>query len=140
MSRANLQELLRVEARRLGFSRIGFARAGACRDRDRLEQWLRAGRHGEMSWMARDVDRRTDPRSLVPDARTVIVLLTAYSGGPPAPSFAVGRVSRYAVGADYHLVIRRRLRKLARFLGRAAPGSRTATAVDFRPGLEREWA
>jgi epoxyqueuosine reductase len=129
------------EARRLGFDRVGFASAGACRDRPRLDAWLAAGRHGEMRWMSRDVSRRTDPRVLLPGARTVIVLLASYAPAePPDSDRWNGIVSRYARGSDYHAVLGRRLRKLARFLRRGAPEARVVAAVDHRPILEKEWA
>ncbi|MFN8179927.1 MAG: tRNA epoxyqueuosine(34) reductase QueG [bacterium] len=130
-----------AEARRLGFARAAFAAAGECRDRERLGDWLAAGRHGEMRWMARDVARRTDPRVWLPGARTVVALLTSYAAAPSEESARWnGIVSRYARGADYHGVVGRRVRKLARFLRRAAPGSQVALGVDHRPILEKEWA
>jgi epoxyqueuosine reductase len=138
---ATLKERVAREARRLGFARIGFAEAGVCRDREHLLRWLAEGRHGTMSWMAREPDRRSDPGSLLPGARTVIALLSGYltpPGDPPSPW--IGRISRYAWGRDYHAVLGRRARKLARFLRGAAPGARVACAVDSRPVLEKEWA
>ncbi len=139
MQPRELRDVLVTEARRLGFARIGFAPAGPARDRGRLEEWLANGRHGEMAWMARGVERRTDPRRFVPGARTIIALLTPYGNDEPA-RHAIGRVARYARGADYHGVIRRRLRKLARVIAKNVPGSKTSTAVDERPVLEKEWA
>ncbi len=136
-----LRDRIEDEARRLGFTRVGFVPAGVCRDRDRLEAWLAAGRHGEMAWMARETDRRTDAARFLPGARTVVALLTAYATEPPEEARPwVGRVSRYAWGADYHGVLLRRTRRLARFLRAAAPGATVATAVDSRPVLEKEWA
>ncbi len=129
------------EARRLGFARVGFARAGPARDGERLEEWLGAGRHGTMEWMARRAGERADPRLLLPGAATVISLATDYTTSPEGESARwVGRVSRYAWGRDYHHVVGRRLRTLARFLEREAPGERAIAAVDFKPVLEREWA
>ena len=56
MSTPTLKDRIRKEAKRMGFDRVGFARAGPCRDRERLENWLSEGRHGEMKWMERALD------------------------------------------------------------------------------------
>ncbi len=141
MDAEGLRGRIEAEATRLGFARVGFAPAGVCRDRGRLADWLAAGRHGEMAWMARDTDRRTDAARLLPGARTVIALLTAYATEPPEEARPwIGRVSRYAWGADYHAVVLRRTRRLARFVRAQAPGAKVVTAVDSRPVLEKEWA
>jgi epoxyqueuosine reductase len=141
MSDLALKARIRDESQRLGFDRIAFVRAGPCRDGERLDQWLAQGRHGEMRWMARGRERRTDPGKLLPGARTVVTLLTFYGTSPGgAAARWLGRVSRYAWGSDYHNLLRRRMRKLVRAIEQAAPGSRTITAVDYRPVLEKEWA
>ncbi len=94
-----------------------------------------------MEWIARAPERRTDPNSVLDGAVSVISLLTHYrTAPPPAGAPWVGRVSRYAWGRDYHNVIGRRLRKLARFLEGAAPGARVVPAVDTKPLLEKEIA
>ncbi len=137
MERAQVEE----EAKRLGFARVGFARAGPARDAQKLDRWLARGHHGTMTWMARRAPDRADPRRILPGARTVISLLTEYSTEPQGDARRwIGRVSRYAWGRDYHHVVGRRLRRLARFLGREAPGSTSVAACDFKPVLEREWA
>lgn len=107
----------------------------------RLEAWLQRGYHGTMTWMERHFDLRVDPRRLVPDARTVVVLTYNYypkrvPRHPDAP-----RVARYAYGRDYHKVIRKRLKQLLRWL-EAASGRevRGRGFVDSAPVLERDWA
>jgi epoxyqueuosine reductase len=141
MRGTELRARLFEEARRLGFDRAGVAAAGPCRDARHLRRWLAAGRHGTMDWMARAVERRTDPRALLDGARSIVSLLTHYrSDPPPGAERWVGRISRYAWGADYHNVLGRRLRKLARYLEALSPGCRVGVAVDSRPVLEKEWA
>lgn len=132
---------MQTEAERLGFDRVAFVPAGPTRDAARLREWLAADRQGTMEWMNRSEEKRTDPRLLLPGARTIVALLTFYYTEPTADSRQwVGRVSRYAWGSDYHNVLGRRLRKLARFLSEATPGARAVPAVDARPILEKEWA
>lgn len=140
MTPAELKGKIRSAARDLGFERTGFARAGVCRDTERLRHWLEKGRHGEMRWMARATERRSDPRRLLPGARTVVSLLIFYAPQTPSGESEPPGVARYARGRDYHNVLGRRLRKLVRTVEEAAPGSRTLAAVDHRPVLEKEWA
>jgi len=149
----DLKGEIRAAAGRLGFARIGFAAAGECRDADRLREWIAEGHHGAMEWMAREPERRADPRRILASARTVLSLVTFYPASPAmagdglpstAPAIASPprplRVARYAQGRDYHNVVGRRLRKLVREIRRLAPGAKAVTAVDHRPVLEKEWA
>ena len=141
MDERDLRDALEAEAERLGFHRFAVAAAAPSRHAPHLERWLAEGRHGEMTWMAREPERRADPRRVLPGARSVVTLLTHYPTEPEGPSRAwVGRVSRYAWGADYHNVLGRRLRKLARFLRTAVPGAGVVPAVDSKPVLEKEAA
>ncbi len=122
-----------------GFSRVAFGPVSPS-DRVRLiETWLADGHHASMSWMERHVELRLDPRRLVPEARTLISLWMDYpsesnldpvTSGPDAPK---GRFARYALGEDYHQVIRQKLRDLARWSG--DPLARAC--VDTAPVLER---
>jgi len=140
MTPTELKGKIRSAAQDLGFDRVGFARAGVCRDTGCLHAWLEKGRQGDMEWMARAPERRSDPRRLLPGARTVISLLTFYAPVAGDGSEPPRGVSRYARGRDYHNVLGRRLRKLIRWMNEATPGSRTLAAVDHRPVLEKEWA
>jgi epoxyqueuosine reductase len=149
---AKVKQEIRSRARELGFDRVGFAKATPCRDTNRLRDWLAKGRHGEMEWMGRGVDRRTNPERILPGAKTVISLLTFYDTSeraadilPRAASTLAkdlwrGRISKYAWGSDYHNVLGRRLDKLARSLAEIAPGATIRAGVDHRPILEKEWA
>jgi epoxyqueuosine reductase len=136
---------VKAEAERLGFDACGIAGVGASGHTAFLREWLDAGRHGTMSYLAREdaVQARTDPRSAWPQLRTAIVLALGYdSGATPAQYADRGVIARYAHGRDYHKVIRRRLLELLRALeqqaGRALPLARAY--VDTGPLLERELA
>lgn len=94
-----------------------------------------------MAWMARSRDARLDPRLLLPEAATVVVLAMSYQHPrPPDPSGLTGQVSRYAWGRDYHRVIGKALRRMQRALASQHPGLRSYASVDTRPVLERGWA
>jgi epoxyqueuosine reductase len=136
---------LAAEAERLGFAAFGIAPADAAPAAGaRLRQWLDDGCHGEMLWMAQTVDRRASPRGLWPDVRSVVMLGTSYApeldplrhAGHPG----VGVVSVYAQGSDYHDVIKKRLKALARWLVAAAPDSELKVFVDTAPVMEKPLA
>ena len=143
---AQLQHALRDKARALGFAVIGFAPAAddPLRAR-RLHEWLAQGHHGSMEWMAARAEVRQGPQSLWPAARSVIALGMAYTpDGDPlalAGDAAKARISVYAQGRDYHDVVKKALKVLARWL--AAEGERAGLApelkvfVDTAPVMEK---
>jgi epoxyqueuosine reductase len=134
-------------ARALGFDAAGVAAADDLeQDEHALTRWLSEGRHGGMSYMARDPGRRSRPREVLPGAKSVIVLAMNYAPADPdrgaaglAP--AMGRVSRYAWGWDYHEIIEKRLTQLEDFIRvSAGPGAECRRYVDHGPVLEKAFA
>jgi epoxyqueuosine reductase len=111
---------------------------------ERLRQWLADGCHGEMLWMAETVDRRASPKGLWPDVRSVVMLGTSYAPALDPLRHAdhpdTGVFSVYALGSDYHDVIKKRLKSLARWLVAAAPGSELKVFVDTAPVMEKPLA
>lgn len=137
----NLSEELEAKARDLGFARFGVAEIEPLgRDGDALQQWIARGHHASMGWMADTLRVRLDPSCdrMLPGARRIIVVATAYSTGDEPIGPAPGLVARYARGRDYHNVIGKRMRKLARVLRDA--GHLVRMTVDTMPVLERAWA
>ena len=128
---------IKAEARRLGFFACGVAKAGrvSFAEEVALTNWLQAGRHGVMGYMARNVDKRIDPRRLMPGVKSIVCVAMNY-----APENQHGTASYqfadYALGKDYHDVVKRRLRQLAESLGL----SRYRAFCDSAPVLERYWA
>ena len=137
-------ELLRATAHELGFDWFALAPAEPLPiERGRLEEWLAAGQHGAMEWLATHVDRRTDPTEQVRGCRTVIIVGMNYlrpDGGAPASERPAGQVSRYARTRDYHRVIEVKLEKLSRRVRELFPGSAAYGSVDYGPVMERPWA
>ena len=130
------------QARALGFAACGIAGAGEDPLRAaRLEQWLGEGHHGSMEWMAARADHRRAPQGLWPQARSVIALGISYA--PATDPLALesarahGRISVYAQGKDYHDVVKKRLKALARWLVEAVPGSQVKVFVDTAPVMEK---
>jgi len=112
---------IRAKAERLGFEAVRFARAERAGDAAiDLAAFLADGRHGDMDWMAKNADRRGNPAILWPEARAIVVLGANY-GPDRDPREALknprtGAISAYAQGADYHDVLKGRLKRLAEFI------------------------
>ena len=130
-----------ASARELGFDDVGFAAAAQPPTvAAGLEGFLAAGHHGEMDWMARNAERRADPLALWADARTVIALGVSYA--PATDPLAAlenrdrGVISVYAQGSDYHDVIKRRLKRLARFIHERFE-TEVKVFVDTAPVMEK---
>lgn len=124
-----------------GFALAGVAEARASDRADAFRAWIAAGKQGGMAYLAAELERRLDPRLLVPGAASVLCVADRYADGRPdrrIPGY--GRIARYARGEDYHVVIRARLEALAAELLRAHPEHRFRVCVDTAPLLEREHA
>ena len=142
-----LKQRLVAEARRLGFAAVGFAPAADDPERARrLDEWLAAGFHGEMEWMADRADVRRGPQSMWAEAQSVIALGMSYA--PEADPLALegdaekARISVYAQGRDYHDVVKKALKALARWL--VAEGAKAGLGdvalkvfVDTAPVMEK---
>jgi epoxyqueuosine reductase len=129
-------------ARALGFDFTGAAPIEAPGHFDAFEQWLSAGYHGEMAYMAGQAGVRANPAQLHTGARTIIVVGANYHPGAPPATYddpVAGRFARFSWAADYHEVIRKRLHELDSFIrvrsGRTALGK---ACVDTAPLLERD--
>lgn len=137
-------ETIRSKALELGFSAIGFAPADlAPQAGERLSAFLAAGKHGDMGWLEERSSQRRTPTALWPEAKSVIVIGMNY--GPdhdPMANLAAatcGNISVYARGRDYHDVLKKQLRVLARWLGEAS-GHEVKLFVDTAPVMEKPLA
>ncbi|GMQ82354.1 MAG: tRNA epoxyqueuosine(34) reductase QueG [Rhodothermia bacterium] len=137
----NLKTALREQALRLGFIDMGISRAEPLdRESKRLREWLKSGNHGTMGWMERNFEKRTDPRELVPGAISVISVLENYFKPiPHSTQPKTGRISRYAWGDDYHLVMREKLQALLSWLQEQS-GAEGRVFVDSAPVMDKAWA
>ncbi len=140
-----LREALEAEARTLGFSDIGVCRPDAMRDRTipALTRFVEAGRHGDMGWMKDRMTWRGDPTALWPEAKSVIMLAENY--GPDADPLPMledrdtGVVSVYAQGRDYHDLVKKRLKRLGRWL-EDRTSAEIKVFVDTAPVMEKPLA
>ena len=139
-----LKEALANEARALGFDCIGVTAPDAIAAAARhFRDFLASGAHGDMDWLAQNPERRADPRALWPDVRSVIMLGINY--GPDDDPLAIltqranGAISVYAQGDDYHELIKKRLKALARWLV-AATACELKVFVDTAAVMEKPLA
>jgi epoxyqueuosine reductase len=144
---AALATAVKTEARAAGFDLCGITTAAPFeREGTALHEWVAHGYHGEMAYMARNAPRSPVPATVVPGARSLVVVALYYGDAVPASAASRapddshaaprGRISRYAHGDDYHDVMGPRLRRLAEWL--LAHGARTARYyVDTGPVIDR---
>ncbi len=136
------KEQIRKKALDIGFDAAGFANAGPV-DEDtarHYREWLSRGNHASMGYMQDHIDARLDPRHLLPEAQTVIVLLSNHYRENPTQSLPTGKIARYAGGRDYHKVVGKALLRLSRWIEETFSGAKTWHEVDTGPVLERYWA
>ena len=132
--------------RELGFERVGIADTNLAAAEVRLSDWLRRERHGEMTYMAAHGTRRSRPDDLIPGTVRVISARMNYLPRTGRPSTEVlndrtrAFVSRYALGRDYHKMMRRRLQRLADRIQAAVGGTRYRVFTDSAPVLEKALA
>ncbi len=144
-STENLLDTIRGWGEALGFQALGFTGIDLSQHRDYLDKWLQAGYHGEMAWMARHGDKRSRPDALIPGTCTVITARMDYLPDGADPSAILAQsdkayISRYALGRDYHKLIRSRLAKLAKKIETHLGSGHYRAFVDSAPVLERALA
>jgi epoxyqueuosine reductase len=140
MNSEEATRLIKAEAVRLGFGHCGISKADFLEEEaPRLESWLMQGMHGKMTYMERNFDKRLDPRKLVEGAKSVVSLLLNYfpdeKQNPEAP-----KISKYAYGADYHIVIKDKLFLFLKFIQEHIGEVGGRVFVDSAPVLDRAWA
>ncbi|MCC5966612.1 MAG: tRNA epoxyqueuosine(34) reductase QueG [Natronohydrobacter sp.] len=141
---ADLKSALAAEARALGFDACAITRPDAIPDApERLATFVAEGRHGQMGWMAERMAWRGDPQALWPEARSIIMLAESYTPEHnPLDLLSLrdrGVISAYALGRDYHDVVKKRLKALGRWLiGQA--GGEIKVFVDTAPVMEKPLA
>jgi epoxyqueuosine reductase len=110
---AAILKSLKKESEALGFHNFGVAKVPMELRRDYYNQWIKEGKHGTMAWMENNNERRLNPESLMPEAKSILVFAMNYYQKDPERNF---RVAKYALGKDYHSLIYKRLKKICRFL------------------------
>ena len=132
---AALKEEIITRAKSLGFDLVGVASAHESSHKSYLESWLSNHYQGEMSWFTRNHEKRVNPAELVPDTKSIVCFAINYYNGNANP-----HIADYALGTDYHIVLKKRLKQLFRDLKADFPELEARWFTDSAPVLERYWA
>ena len=141
MTKSRHKLLLKQKAKDLGFMHCGVAKAEFLEeDAHQLEQWLKQGMHGQMSYMENHFDKRLDPTKLVPGAKSVVTLVYNYFPENDLAENGSYKIAKYAYGKDYHFVVKDKLRELMQYLQSEIGDIDGRAFVDSAPVMERSWA
>jgi len=141
MSLDSITDKIKALAGERGFAACGIARAERLNiEAERLRQWLDRGYNGGMTYMARHADLRIDPNELLPRAKSVISLAYNYFPGQLPSNRSKFVISKYALGRDYHKVIRGKLKRMIKGIEEIIPGVGVRACVDSAPIMEKTWA
>ena len=131
-----------AEAERMGFDACGIAQATALEEESaHVEQWLESDCEGEMGYLTRNKEKRYDPRLLVEGTKSIVTVLYNYYPKQRIGDSDKFKIAKYAYGADYHDVLKRKMRQLLEGI-EAQTGKLEGTRlfVDSAPVLDRAWA
>ncbi len=131
--------LIKQWASELGFMYCGISKAGFLQEEaPRLEAWLQNGNHGKMAYMENHFDKRLNPQLLVEGAKSIVTLL--YNYYPEEQNESEYRISKYAWGEDYHVVVKDRLKDLFLLIHENIGEVAGRVFVDSAPVMEKAWA
>ncbi|WP_271392412.1 tRNA epoxyqueuosine(34) reductase QueG [Aequorivita sinensis] len=137
---AKYSQLIKSEAKRLGFLSCGISKAAFLEEEaPRLEKWLNNNMNGEMGYMENHFDKRLDPTVLVPGSKSVISLLLNYYPTQIQNPDSY-KISKYAYGTDYHFIIKDKLKELMHFISEEIGEVNGRAFVDSAPVLDKAWA
>ena len=139
-----MKAAIRQQAAELGFDDCRFTTAAPPASAEKFQRWLAGKQNGEMAWLERNAEKRVDPKKILADVKSVIVLAVSYQNSEfrsQKPEFPAGIVARYAQFKDYHEVIGEKLKALTQFVNQlGATPARSLWYVDTGPVLERDLA
>ena len=137
-----VSEWIIEEAKRLGFDACGISCATALEEESaHMEQWLEVGHEGEMGYLTRNKEKRYDPRLLVEGTKSIVTVLYNYFPKQQIGDGKHFKIAKYAYGADYHDVLKRKMRQLLeRIETQTGKLEGTRIFVDSAPVLDRAWA
>ena len=137
----NYTEFIKLKSKELGFMSCGISKSGFLSDEaDRFESWLKNNYHGKMSYMERNFDKRLDTTKLVENSKSVISLTYNYYPKKVLKSDSTFKISKYAYGKDYHVVLKNKLKQLLNIMKDKFGSFEGRVFVDSAPILERAWA
>jgi epoxyqueuosine reductase len=138
---SKLSQMIKSEAIRLGFNACGIAKAEYLKqEANHLKYWLDLKLYGGMKYMKDYFDKRVDPTKLFEGARSVISVILSYNINEIRKDKSAPIISKYALGKDYHVVIKRKLIQLLKFIEANVSNTKGRAFIDTAPLLERAWA
>ena len=141
MDSSKISNAIKEKAKSLGLLECAIIPASFLEDeKEHFQNWLDNDMHGEMGYMARNIEKRLDPRLLYENAKTIIVVLQNYFPKNTQQNSTAPVLSKYAYGTDYHFVMKDKLKELLKFIQQEIPNCNGRPFVDSAPVLERTWA
>ncbi len=141
LAKAKYTQLIKAEAKRLGFFACGIAEARFLEEEaDTFDKWLKSGFNGDMYYMENHYDKRLNPKLLVPGAKSVISLLMSYFPKEVQTQEDVPRIAKYAYGEDYHYVVKDKIYKLMQYIKDEIGEVSGRVFTDSAPVFEKKWA
>lgn len=134
-----LKERLRVKADELGFDLFGVTSGQPSKNIDTYRAWLKAGMHGSMHYLEQHLPLKEDPRLLLPELKTIVVVACSYYYPEPLEQDQL-KIARYAWGDDYHIVMKQMLEQLAQSIAEEVPDFKYRSFTDSGPLMERDLA
>src|SRR5665213_1747924 len=143
LSARALAQSLKARVHEIGFDLVGIAPADFSAHQDYFRRWLDDGHAGSMAYLANRFEERTNPATYLPDARSVICVAMNYQSPlqdvPPESRATHGKIARYALGVDYHEIIKSRLHELADWIRATVPARRREAAWTRRRSWKKNW-
>ncbi|GAB1444476.1 MAG: tRNA epoxyqueuosine(34) reductase QueG [Cyclobacteriaceae bacterium] len=141
MNKHTATQTIKTKAQELGFSFCGVAKAEFLeQEAPRLEEWLKRGYQGKMSYLENHFDKRLDPTLLVPGAKSVVSLIYNYAPKKDLGKDSGFKIAKYAYGEDYHFVVKDKLKTLLSHLNKTIGEVNGRAFVDSAPVMEGAWA
>lgn len=137
----DITDMIKAEAKRLGFLDCGISKVENLESEETfLYNWLKKGYHAEMDYMKKNFEKRLNPALLVPNAKSVISLSINYFSGHIKYDQDQAKISKYALGRDYHKVMKKMLKQLFTYIQSIEPSVEGRFFVDSAPVLDKAWA
>ncbi len=142
LNKLKITNQIKEKALEIGFDKVGIAKAETLvTEGEHLKEWLEMGYQGEMKWLEREPEKRSDPTILFPGAKSIVVLaMNYYTPHEHEEDNKKGKISRYAWGDDYHDVVKEKLRALFNWITEEIPEAKGKVCVDTAPIMDKVWA
>jgi len=140
-NKIEIADLIKAKSQKLGFLDCVILPVESLeQEKQHFQSWLEGGMHGEMNYMAQNMEKRLNPSLLIDNAKTIIVVLQNYYPSSIQSDITAPVLSKYAYGTDYHFVIKAKLKSLLSFIQDEIESCNGRPFVDSAPVLERAWA